>query len=52
MTFDLIFPAMLVFLLMMVGVVLTVIEFNKLEREESEREKRSEAGRPKNNEMS
>ncbi len=32
MTFDLIYPAVLVFLLMLVGVVLTAVEFNSLEK--------------------
>ena len=36
MSFDLFFPAILVFALMLVGVVLTVLEFNKLQREERE----------------
>jgi hypothetical protein len=35
MTFDLIYPAVLVFLLMLVGVVLTAIEFNSLEKKQS-----------------
>lgn len=36
MTFNLIFPAMLVFTLMLIGVVLTTIEFkNELKEEES-----------------
>lgn len=37
MTFDLLFLAILVFALMLVGVVLTVLEFNKLEKEEREK---------------
>jgi len=36
MTFDLFFPAIIVFVLMLIGVVLTVHEFNKLEKKERE----------------
>lgn len=35
MTFDLIYPAVLVFMLMLVGVVLTVVEFNTLEKKQA-----------------
>jgi len=34
MTFDLIYPAVLVFMLMLVGVVLTAIEFNSLQKKQ------------------
>lgn len=34
MTFDLIYPAVLVFMLMLVGVVLTAMEFNSLEKKQ------------------
>jgi len=34
MTINLIFPAILVFALMLTGVVLTVLEFNRMERDE------------------
>ena len=37
MTINLIFPAILVFALMLIGVVLTVIEFNRMERDEQDR---------------
>lgn len=47
MNFDLIYPAILAFLLMVVGVVLTAVEFYKLEKEESEGNDRSRAGRGK-----
>jgi hypothetical protein len=36
MTFDLIYPAVLVFMLMLVGVVLTAIEFNSLQKKQDE----------------
>lgn len=36
MTFDLIYPAIFVFLLMLVGVVLTAVEFNSLEKKQAE----------------
>lgn len=36
MTFDLFFPAIIVFVLMLIGVVLTVLEFNKFEEGEQE----------------
>lgn len=35
MTFDLIYPAIFVFLLMLVGVVLTAVEFNSLEKKQA-----------------
>lgn len=35
MTFELIYPAVLVFLLMLGGVVLTVVEFNDLQKEQN-----------------
>lgn len=35
MTFDLIYPAVFVFLLMLVGVVLTAVEFNSLEKKQT-----------------
>lgn len=35
MTFELIYPAVLVFLLMLVGVVLTVVEFNDLQKKQN-----------------
>ena len=47
MIFDLIHPAIIVFLLMVVGLVLTTIEFNKLNREESEGNDRAGADRGK-----
>jgi hypothetical protein len=34
MTFNLIYPAILVFMLMLVGVVLTAVEFNSLEKKQ------------------
>tara|TARA_R100001039_G_scaffold39105_1_gene43868 strand:- start:5155 stop:5310 length:156 start_codon:yes stop_codon:yes gene_type:complete len=43
MTFDLIYPAIFVFLLMIIGVVLTAIEFNQLEEEERQDKDRSES---------
>lgn len=36
MTFDLLFPAIVVFVLMLVGVILTVFEFHKLSKEGQE----------------
>ena len=36
---DLIFPAIVVFALMLTGVVLTVIEFKRMERDEAERDR-------------
>lgn len=45
MTFDLIYPAIFVFLLMIIGVVLTAIEFNQLEKDEAEEKDRSGNGR-------
>ncbi|MDZ7768522.1 MAG: hypothetical protein U5K38_05365 [Woeseiaceae bacterium] len=47
MTFDLIYPAIFVFLLMIVGVVLTALEFNHLEEEEAEDKDRSGVGQRK-----
>ncbi len=47
MNFDLIHFAILAFLLMVIGVVLTVVEFYKLGKEESEGNDRSRAGRGK-----
>jgi len=35
MTFELIYPAILVFLLMLIGVVLTAVEFNSLEKKQA-----------------
>lgn len=47
MTFDLIYPAIFVFLLMITGVVLTVIEFNHLEEEEADEKNGSGASKRK-----
>ena len=47
MSFDLIYPAIIAFLLMVVGLVLTAVEFNKLQREESEGNDQAGAGRGK-----
>lgn len=44
MSFDLIYPAVLAFLLMAVGVVLTIVEFNKLEQQDSKSNDRPETG--------
>lgn len=41
MTFDLIYPAIFVFLLLAIGVVLTAVEFQQLEKEEAEKKDRS-----------
>jgi hypothetical protein len=35
MTFELIYPAILVFMLMLIGVVLTAVEFNSLEKKQA-----------------
>lgn len=47
MTFDLIYPAIIAFFLMLIGIVLTAIEFSHLgkkEAEEKERSKRRDGG--------
>lgn len=36
MSFSLIYPAIFVFLMMLIGVVLTVVEFNKSQKTEAE----------------
>lgn len=38
MSFDLLYPAMVVFAMLIVGLVMTVIEFNKFESDEEKRE--------------
>jgi len=45
MSFDLIYPAVLAFLLMAVGVVLTIVEFNKLEQQDSKSNDRPGTGK-------
>ena len=45
MIFSLIYPAIIVFLLMVVGLVLTAVEFNKMKKVESEGNDRAGAGR-------
>jgi hypothetical protein len=47
MTFDLIYPAILVFTLMIVGVVLTAVEFKQLEKKQAEAEAGSGADQDK-----
>jgi hypothetical protein len=47
MNFDLMVPGVLVFSLIFIGVVLTIVEFKKMEREE-EREAEKQSSRTKN----
>lgn len=38
MSFDLLYPAIVVFALLIVGLVMTVLEFSKIDKEEKKRE--------------
>lgn len=42
MTFNLLYPAILVFLLMLIGIILTAIEFKQLQKKEPEDKDRSQ----------
>jgi hypothetical protein len=43
MSFDLLYPAIVVFAMLIVGLVMTVIEFNKFENDDEERESKRRA---------
>ena len=46
MNFDIMYPGIVAFILVLIGVVLTVIEFKKMEREKQQ-EKKAEAEQPR-----
>jgi hypothetical protein len=43
MSFDLLYPAIIVFAMLIVGLVMTVIEFNKFENDDEERKSKRRA---------